>query len=79
MYINEFVRFSGIICLVYLFVTAQPIYWIKEKLFIKGVLRELLDCCMCSGFWIGLIFYQDVLSACLVSVFSEGLYRVFNK
>jgi len=75
----ELIKFAGVVCFSYLFVVNEPIEWVKDKLFITGMLRRLLDCALCSGFWIGFIMYGDVFIASLVSVFAELTYRMFNK
>lgn len=35
------------------------------------LLQELVNCCMCSGFWIGLICTQSVLMAAIISILAE--------
>ncbi len=41
-------------------------------------LRELFNCCLCLGFWVGLIYYQNILFACLVSIGSETFSRLIS-
>ena len=82
--------FISLCCLVFLFaVGAEPIQDIKTKFSvgpldeymspIQWFIAKLLNCSLCSGFWIGLIFYQSILLACLVSVAAEILTRKIIK
>lgn len=34
-------------------------------------IQELINCCMCVGFWIGLLYTQSVLMAAIISILSE--------
>lgn len=88
--VTSLITFISLLCLVYLFVKgAEPIQYLKSKLNIacdsqyqhpiQWFILKLVNCALCSGFWIGLIFYQTILLACLVSVGSELLYRTMNK
>lgn len=84
------VTYISICCLVFLFaVGAEPIQDIKTKFSIgptdqyispiQWFITKMINCSLCSGFWIGLIFYQSILLACLVSVGSEILTRIIIK
>lgn len=42
-------------------------YWMLPK--------ELLSCCLCLGFWVGLVYYQSIPMACLFSVSAETFNR----
>ena len=86
----EVVYFIGVLSCVWLFVTgAESIDFIKEVLKIHSatktnntvlkVISKLVNCCLCSGFWIGLVYYQSFEMACLVSVSSEVFARLLNK
>lgn len=84
------VEFIGLCCLVFLFaVGAEPIQDIKRMFDVADdsdyknpyqyFILKLLNCSLCSGFWIGLIFYQSWLMAGCVSIASEILTRIINK
>ena len=77
-------------CLSYLFVVAEPLTLFKrligfkeENYFeygkVKKFFHRLLNCCMCSGFWIGLIATGNIGTAAIISITSEILYRIMNK
>lgn len=51
----------------------------KPKHVVLKVLKELFNCCLCSGFWVGIIFYQSILMGCLVSFGSEVFHRITSK
>lgn len=86
----DVIYFIGILCAVWLFVEgAESIDFLKEllnvhkktkskKVVIK-VLAKLLNCALCSGFWVGLIYYQSFEMGCLVSVSSEVFKRLVEK
>lgn len=85
----EFVKFIGVLSLVWLFVEgAEPIQFIKAyfevhidskpKHWFKYIIQQLVNCALCSGFWFGLIVYKDVMFAGLSSVASEVFYRLIN-
>ena len=40
---------------------------------IRDFFTKLLYCCMCSGFWIGLIFTLNFPQAVIISILSEVL------
>ena len=86
----EIVYFIGVLCCVWLFVTgAESIDFIKEVFKVHAttktnntilkVVSKLVNCCLCSGFWIGLAYYQSFEMACIVSVSSEVLSRLLTK
>lgn len=88
--ITILITFLSLCCFVFLFaVGAEPIQDIKTKFSvgpldeymspIQWFITKMLNCSLCSGFWIGLIFYQSILLACLVSVTSEILTRIITK
>lgn len=76
------INIIAIACLSFLFAKgAEPIQWIKtlckvdsDAAYINKVqwfFVKLLNCCLCSGFWIGLIITQSLYLACIISVLSE--------
>lgn len=84
----ETIKFIGLLCFTFLFTEgAAPVQFIKKLLEIhnvsepkplyKKVIQGLVNCNMCSGFWIGLIYYWAMgydsyfLLACEVSLASE--------
>lgn len=88
-------EFIGLLCFVYMFVQgADAIQFIKRmfdlgnldkprKLW-KIAVQKLINCSMCSGFWIGLIYYtlsgstNPLLMACIVSIGSELFGLIYN-
>lgn len=86
------ITFTGLICLTYLFINAEPIEWVKKFFLVDQTARTnkqwhmglitLFNCSLCSGFWIGLIYYQDIMMAALVSLASEifaiGMKKIGN-
>lgn len=86
----EAINFIGLIILVWLFVDgAAPVRFIKEQLNIHNdtkstntwilLLSKLINCAMCSGFWIGLVYYWSFEMAAIVSLTSELFYRFISK
>jgi hypothetical protein len=91
---QQVLTFIGLLCAVCLSVEwAGSIQFIKEQLNIAQesnpknlalkVIRELVNCCLCSGFWFGVVFYYFqpnkiplILMGCLTSVGSETFYRL---
>lgn len=84
------VKFIGLICFTWLFVKgADPVQFVKEffgvandstpKQIYKQVLQKFLNCSLCTGFWIGLAFYQDFYLACIISLTAEAFERVEKK
>lgn len=84
----ETINFIGLICLTWLITTgAAPIQFIKEFLGVdqnaKGIAKQviagLINCDLCLGFWIGFIYYQDILIACIFSLSCEAFGRILSK
>jgi hypothetical protein len=84
----ETINFIGLLCLTWLITTgAAPIQFIKEFIGIaenpKGLIRKiaskLFNCDLCLGFWIGLLFYQNILIACIFSLSCEIFGRILDK
>ncbi len=86
----EVIKFLGLLSLVWLFAEgAEPPQFFKRFLNIGNdsnpkdtlrlLFRALLNCCLCLGFWVGLIIYKDLYMAGLVSIGSEGLSRLLKK
>jgi len=86
----EFINFIGLIVLVWMFVDgAGPVQFIKEQLNVHNdtksskvvilLISKLINCALCSGFWIGLLYYQSLELAAIVSVTSEIFYRFITK
>lgn len=74
----------GLSSLTVLFVESEPMVLLRRLLGfreeeylqygkIKQFIFRLLNCCLCSGFWIGLICTQSIVYAGIVSVISEYL------
>lgn len=84
------IKFLGVIAITYLFVEgASVIQFIKELFGVANeskpknriliVIQKLINCSMCSGFWIGLAIYQDFYMACIMSLTCEAFSRIVNK
>lgn len=80
----------GIICLVWLFAEGlDPVQNIKKYFKVDNYAEyinsfqwffvKLLNCCLCLGFWTGLVLSQDVFIASITSVGAEILSRIFKK
>jgi len=57
-------------CITNLWVHSEPGQWLRSKLR-DSVIKRLLDCALCSGFWIGLIITFNPLTASVISVAAE--------
>jgi len=73
------IKVLGAAAITILFVTSEPTNRIKELMGFtafdnqgwKGFLSRLMNCCMCSGFWVGLILTQDIYLAAIVAITAE--------
>ena len=76
-----------IAALSFLFVTAEPMILFKrfigfkEEQYMqfsktKAFIHRLINCCLCSGFWIGLIITHTVYDAALIAVLSELIFKI---
>lgn len=80
---TEIIKLLGISAMSFLFVAAEPMILIKTWFFnaiykgdyTKLMIWRLLNCCLCSSFWIGFAITHDILSASIISVISEMIYR----
>jgi len=83
----EIIKLIGIASMGFLFVASEPMILIKTWFFTqvyKGdytrlMIWRLLNCCLCSSFWIGFAITQDILSASIISVISEMIYQKLSK
>ena len=86
----EIVKLLGLLSLTWLFVEgSKPTQYIKSVLGIDNeaepkdiyrlVAQGLFNCCLCTGFWVGLIAYQNLYMAGIVSILSETLSRILKK
>lgn len=83
------ITFIELIFASYLFVVAEPIEYIRKFLTlsttqktgnsIHDLLISLVNCVLCSGFWIGLIYYNSILHAAAVSICAETFCILFNR
>ncbi len=85
----EVINFIGILSITWLFATgAGSVKFFKNlfdigplsqpKQLWKQVAQELVNCSMCSGFWIGLAYYQSFILACIVSISAELFTRLLR-
>ena len=83
------INFIGILSVTWLFTTgASAVQFLKNfgnignmsspKNLTLQIIQKLVNCSMCSGFWIGLAFYQNFLMACCVSISAELYSRLLN-
>lgn len=86
----ETIKFIGLIFFTWLMVKgAAPVRFVKEFFGVSNdstpkklpaqLIQKFVNCSKCMGFWIGLIYYQDVLLACIVSLSAEAFERIVNK
>ncbi len=77
----------GIASMSVLFVVAEPMIISKHMVF-KMIFKKnyesnffwkLINCCLCSGFWIGLVITQDIYQASIISILSELIYKKINE
>jgi hypothetical protein len=79
----EIMKLIGIAAMGFLFVASEPMILIKTWFFTqvykgdytKLMIWRLLNCCLCSSFWIGFVITQDILSASIIAVVAELIYR----
>lgn len=82
MEFNLVLKLMGLCCITILFVESEPMVLLKrfigfkEEFYeeynkVKQFIFRLISCVMCSGFWIGLAFTQDVFLASIISIVSE--------
>ena len=80
-------KFIGIILITLLIVEyAAPVQSIKRwcrianeskpKYLFGEAMQKLFNCAQCVGFWSGLIVYQDLYMAAIVSFSGEVLHRI---
>jgi hypothetical protein len=75
------VEIIALAALTNLFVLAEPVNHLKSfiyKLLKKeesGFIYRLINCCLCSGFWIGLAATQSLYSAAIISIAAEFIYK----
>ena len=83
-------KFIGSIFITLLIVEyAEPIQFLKrligvdansdpKQMYMK-VIRGLLNCALCSGFWVGLIVYQDIYMAAIISFSAELVNKILER
>lgn len=70
-------------CITYLLVNAEPIIITRQYLGItpesenntKRFFGRMLECCLCSGFWVGIALTLDPVQAAIGAVTAELLSR----
>jgi hypothetical protein len=83
---NTIYEIIAVSCVTLLFINAEPMILLKRWMGFReedicGVYKvrdfftKLLYCCMCSGFWIGLVFTQNFYQAVIISIISEFIDR----
>jgi len=78
------INILGLASLSVIFVSAEPLIVLKHFSF-KRIRNyqdrwfwRLINCSLCSGFWIALAFTGDILTASTVAVLAEVLYQKIN-
>jgi hypothetical protein len=73
-----------------LFVVSEPMILLKRFIGfkdedymkygkVKAFISRLINCCLCSGFWLGLILTGSMYDAALISIISELIYKLNNR
>lgn len=83
---NDIIYLISIACASVVLVTFQPIlqtvrYQLENKLdkWYCYIPYKLITCAKCAGLWLGLIITMDLLSACVISILAELIFRkTFN-
>jgi hypothetical protein len=76
----------GISCLSVLFQASEPMILLKRYVGLKEeeyhtyskwrkIIHRMIYCCLCSGFWIGLILTWNILTASIISILGEVIYK----
>jgi hypothetical protein len=85
--IELIVTILGLASIGVLWVNSEPTIWLRETVYKKiyGCSGwydrwhyRLLTCCLCSSFWIGLIFTTNLYYAAIISVLAELICRKLN-
>ena len=79
----EIMKLLGLSAMSFLFVAAEPMIMIKTWLFNQIYKKDysylliwkLINCALCSGFWIGFAVTKDILSASIIAVLAELIYQ----
>lgn len=80
----------SIACISFLFIAAEPIILLKrfmgfkEEMYLeyskaKQFFYRMITCCLCSGFWIGLILTLSISQASIIAVIAELIYKINNR
>lgn len=88
--IQTLLTFLGINILTWLIVIgAEPIQYTKHLINIANdneyrndfqwFFKKLFNCFLCTGFWVGVFYYQSLPIACITSLSSEIIGRLINK
>ena len=80
---TEIIKLLGISAMSFLFVAAEPMILIKtwmfnyiyKKDYTNLLIWKLINCALCSAFWIGFAITRDILSASIIAVVAEGIYQ----
>ena len=67
----------GLASITNLWIHSEPTIRLRMFLFkdYEGVWRRLLECAMCSGFWLGLAVTWNVYLAAIISIVAELICR----
>lgn len=67
----------GLASITNLWIHSEPTYRLRNYILgnHQGLWRRLLECAMCCGFWIGLIFTWNIYLAAIISIVSEFMCR----
>jgi hypothetical protein len=85
------IELIGLAALCWMFAESfEPIQYLKKNLYpcydlsdpsywSGGIMYwfvKFINCSLCSGFWFGLIYFEDIFKAAIVSIIAEGISRI---
>lgn len=74
-------------CITFLFVNSEPTIILRDSIYkwfygcydyTSTLHWKLINCCLCSGFWIGFIYTGDLKQAAIISILSEYIDKKLN-
>jgi len=68
----------GLSCIGVLWINSEPTIRLRMLYKRDDLFSRLINCCMCSTFWISLIVSQDLYIASISSILAEFICRKLN-
>ncbi len=68
----------GIACVGVLWINSEPTIRLRSLYKTEDWFFRLINCCMCSTFWIGLALSFDIYTASISSILAEFICRKIN-